>query len=119
MRRMEIMSTRETILKLTGRRYLPVNIPGLGPLTVRSLSELERAKVEDVSQKDRQRLKRTILIQSLVDSETKQPVLTDADFDLLGEVDGAIVDEIVSVSMKLNQISEDDVISLLGKPVAK
>lgn len=111
------MSTRETILKLTGRRYLPVEIPGLGTLKLRSLSELERAKVEEVSVMDRPKLKRTILIQSLVDSETLQPVFTDADFDLVGTIDGAVVDKIVGASMKLNSISQEDVETLLGKPV--
>lgn len=110
------MTTRDTLLKLTGRRYLPVDIPGLGPLTVRSLSELERSKVEDVSTNDRPKLKRTILIQSLVDSETKLPVFTDADMELVGTIDGAVVDTIVGASMQLNKISEADVLSLLGKP---
>jgi hypothetical protein len=110
------MTTRENLLKLTGRRYRPVDIPGIGALKVRSLTELERAKVENAALGDKTILKRVILIQSLVDGATLEPVFSESDFDTLGQLDGAVVDTIVGEAMKLNQISAEDVAGLLGKP---
>lgn len=119
------MSTRSRLLKLTGRRFLPVEVPGFGSLRVRSLTEGERSIVEEFADLNQRVVKRVILILSLVEAESEAVVFPFTDEDQLRKIvaeletmDAAVVDGIVSVSMKLNRISEADVRSMLGEPVA-
>jgi hypothetical protein len=117
-------STRSRLLKLTGRRYEPVNLPGFGPLRVRSLNDGERAIVEEFAKTRTRELKRVVLVLSLVEPDSDDLVFPFDDetelesfINLLSCVDGAVVDRIVSAAMKLNQFSEADIRSLLGEHV--
>lgn len=111
------MSTREQILKLTGRRFRKVGIPGIPDLTVQSLTELERAKVE-VATKNPETLKRTIVIQSAICGKTGEKLFTDDDMELLAKLDSSVIDSIVVEAGKLSKISEEDMAALLGERVA-
>lgn len=117
-------TTRERLAKLKGRRFTPITLPGFGNLRAQNLTEGERAIVEEFSLRDRRRVKRLIFALTLVEAETPdrvypfdpenadqlESVLTE-----LKDMDGAVIDCVVSASIVLNRISEDDVKSLLGE----
>ena len=113
--------------KLTGRRYDRVTLPGFGNLRTQSLHEGERAIVEEYATTDKRRMKRVIVALSLVEELTPDRVyqFDENDDEALAKVideltpmDGAVVDQIVASSMRLNAITEADIKSLLGEPAA-
>lgn len=117
---------RERLKRLSGRRYEPVSQPGLEGFKVQSLNEGERAIVEEYATGDRRKMKRVIVAFSLLDDQGLQvyPVNANDDsaiaaaVDEITSLDGAIVDSIVSASIRLNKFSEADIASLLGERVA-
>jgi hypothetical protein len=124
-----MVSTRSRFLMLTGRRYLPVTLPGFQNLHVQSLSDGERAFVEDYAASQPRKVKRVILIHSLVeiDPDTKAvtvlfPYQAEAELialiDELSHLDGVVSDTVVNVAMKLNKISDNDIRLLLGELAA-
>ncbi len=115
-------NTRARLLKLTGRRYRPVDLPGFGPLRVRSLSDGERGILEEYANHEKRLVKRLVFVLSLVEADSEELVFPWADeagllalVNELGELDGAIVDKIAGAAMVLNDVSEGDIKTLLGE----
>lgn len=117
-------TTRERFLKLSGRRYLPVTIPGFGPLRVRSMNEAERAELEAFKNQPKL-VKRVVVALSLCEPDEDRPVFdcsTAEALDLavaqLALIDGAVINEVAATAFQLNRIEESDVKALLGELAA-
>lgn len=93
------MLTREQLLQATKRRFKILDVPHLGPVKIRSLTERERARfeadnlavmdTEDTETEGLQLAKRRLIVLCVCDGDGN-PILTPADVEALGDMDGAI-----------------------------
>tara|TARA_R100001594_G_scaffold19247_2_gene37527 strand:- start:1903 stop:2283 length:381 start_codon:yes stop_codon:yes gene_type:complete len=106
------VATREKLFACTRRRYRTETIGGLD-FTFQSLTEAEKSKFEKQvlnkqgSVKDDSR--RRLLVLSLVDAKSKQPLLDDADIVELGNLDGAVTSQLFDIAMEHVGFSDNEI----------
>lgn len=106
------MLTRETLLQPMQRKVTTYTLSTGEQVTLRNLNELERSAFANASlvkdeqgnvQTDLARMRaqpRRLLVLCVVDPETREPVLSEADIPALGKTDGGVVAEIAALCRK-------------------
>ncbi len=122
------MTTPSTLIDRTtflargnDRRFEIVPVPGLGPVRIRSLKELERSRYEtdtlgDDGGTERDRLetaKRRLIVMCVVDGDA-EPLLTADDLDALGDKDGAITAYLFDACRRHCGFEKGDIERLVG-----
>lgn len=114
--------TREALLASTRRRFCTYNIPHLGPVRVRNLTERERSQYEtatlndDGDGADRDRLedaRRRLICACVVDAEGNT-LLQASDVTALAEIDGAISGALFDVCRQHCGFEKGDIERLAG-----
>lgn len=83
-------SLREHLLKTIERRYKDVDVPEVGTLRLRSLSELERSEIEDSVRKEPRHL-RAALIQRCCLDEHGHELFGTADIPQIVQMDSRVI----------------------------
>jgi tRNA A37 N6-isopentenylltransferase MiaA len=89
------MNLRDRLVESIRRRYLEVEIDGLGTVRLQSLSEGDYSRVEDAKPEDRRPL---LVARTLVDSAGDR-LFADEDVDTISEMDFAVVHAIAERAM--------------------
>ena len=89
------LKTREAILSKTTRRYATIELPEVGEVRVRSLTERERSICELKAVEDTQNFRATLIAMTLVDEDGDR-LFTDSDVVTIGEIDSAVTGAIVT-----------------------
>jgi len=110
------MASRKELMALCRRRFIDVDVSG-STFRLQSLTEAEKARYEKsvMSRKGiiREDARRRLLVEVLVDDEDK-PMLTVADLDALGELDGAVLSTLFDAAMSHVGFDTQDIDSLVG-----
>ena len=97
------VATREKLFNCTRRRFITKEVAGL-TFCFQSLTEAEKSRFEKTvlnksgNVKDDSR--RRLLVATLVDEKSKEPLLTDDDLSELGQLDGALTSQLFDVAMR-------------------
>ena len=118
------VATREKLFSCTRRRFVTKEVAGL-TFCFQSLTEAEKSRFEktvlnkSVNVKDDSR--RRLLVATLVDEKSKEPLLTDDDLSELGQLDGALTSQLFDVAMSHVGFADDEieVLEKNSKPTKK
>jgi hypothetical protein len=118
-----MMNERERLLALSKRRYLDLDIPGLGPWRLQNLQERERMVYENaVIKYDRkgtldndalQRGKRLLVQMTSVDNEGNL-LFDSSDVDAMAGIDSAVINVICDAARQHVGMTKTDMASLVG-----
>lgn len=89
------LETRSALLGKRSRRYLEVDITGLGPVRIQSLSERERAELEVKAMSDTSQFRANLIALTLVDEDGAR-LFADSDVDSILEVDSSLTGELAA-----------------------
>lgn len=116
---MSELFNREALLGPAKRRFATVEIAGLGKIRIRSLTELERSRIE-ASVRDKKGqlsgtklvdLKCQLIVETLVD-EQGNPLFTKSDIERIRQQDSKITNEIADAINKHVGFSDEDLENL-------
>ena len=118
------VATREKLFSCTRRRFVTKEVAGL-TFCFQSLTEAEKSRFEKTvlnksgNVKDDSR--RRLLVATLVDEKSKEPLLTDDDLSELGQLDGALPSQLFAVAMSHVGFADDEieVLEKNSKPTKK
>lgn len=116
-------TTRERLLSKNARRYRDVKLPDGDVFTIRNLSERERTEQElqtlnrktaqtDVSKLPAAKLR--MIAACLVDSETKEAVISPDEWQLIGDLDSAVTSRLYAACLEHNGFEDEEVEELVG-----
>lgn len=92
-------NTRDNLLATTRRRYTVCELPGIGAVRIQSISELDRAKIEQVAAQDITRMRAQLLALTLVDDEGAR-LFADSELDTILAMDSRVTNELSSRAME-------------------
>lgn len=93
------MSMRDVLLATTRRRYVVCDVPGVGNVRMQSISEADRAKIEQVAAQDITRMRAQLLALTLVD-DTGARLFADNEIDAILAMDSRVTNELSSRAME-------------------
>jgi hypothetical protein len=106
--------TREKILNFSDIKTTVVSVPEWGgDVMVRGMTGFQRDQYEGALYNDGNRnfsnVRAKLVALSIVDPETKAPMFTAGDIEVLGNKSAAALDRVFSVAQKLSGLTRDDV----------
>lgn len=113
--------TREQLTARAKRRYLEFDVPHLGKVRIRNLTERERSRFESVLLSNSgglvksklENAKRRLIVETVVDAQGEL-ILKPADVAALEEQDGAVTSLIYEEAKKHCGFDRDDIEELVG-----
>lgn len=122
MRRTMMSNQRDKLFNKINKRYHDVKLSDGDVFTIRNLSERERTEHEignlnnkgqfDVRKYPETKLK--MIGSCLVDSETKEQLLQESEYDKIGDLDSQVVAKLYSACLSHNGYEDDEVEELVG-----
>lgn len=109
---------RDKLLGSVQRRYSTVEVPGLGAVRLQSLTELERAQIEQVAATDVTRMRAQLIAVALVDDAGNR-LFSDQETDHILRMDSRLTGELstaVMLHVGRQDTTEDQVKNSEGTP---
>ena len=106
------VATREKLFNCTRRRFITKEVAGL-IFCFQSLTEAEKSRFEKQVLNSKGGVKddsrRRLLVATLVDEKSKEPLLNDDDLSELGQLDGALTSQLFDVAMAHVGFADDEI----------
>lgn len=108
------------LLKLTPKKFTPVNIPGVGIVHVHGMPETTRAVFEATAEnaENKKAIKRLLVCFTCREGESVDSplIFSIEDIPAMGKMDSAVIDKLATEGMKRAGIGDVDLETLLGEP---
>ena len=106
------VATRESLFSCTRRRFVTKEVAGI-TFCFQSLTEAEKSRFEKQVLNSKGGVKddsrRRLLVATLVDEKSKEPLLNDNDLSELGQLDGALTSQLFDVAMAHVGFADDEI----------